>query len=51
MIQIKTVRLIWLFSMKNCFSFCFKDMEVKRLKDIGVGKVLDTLRLKSDSKI
>jgi len=26
-------------------------MEVKRLKDIGAGKVLDTLRLKSDSKI
>lgn len=50
MILIKIVKLIWLFSTKNYFSFCFKDMVVRRLKDIGVGKVLDILKLKLDFK-
>jgi len=42
--------LNWLFLMKNYFNFCFKDMEARRLKDIGVGKVLDILKLKYDFK-
>ncbi len=37
--------------MKSCSSFYFKDMVVKKLKDIGVEKELITLLLKSDFKI
>lgn len=51
LIRIKVVKLTWLFSMKSYFNFYLKDMEDKRLRDIGVGKVLDILKLKSDFRI